>query len=373
MKIDLIYQDSSSNKFWTIEVNMNEHTVTYGRVGTNGTSKTKSFADEETALKEALKLAGAKKRKGYKEVSEKKKVVRDPHTFAGKPIKEFSSKISLNTAIKIFAESYDAEVPIVDKIDKLAKLPEAGDVDTIVIGSWEDAYDIDAEFILNKLIEHKDKLSGLKHLFMADMTYEECEISWIMQTNYSKFYQHFPNLESFGVKGGQDLVLGELKLPNLKNLVIESGGIHKQVMIDICSSDLPNLEYLEIWLGTEDYGCSVEIEHLLPILNGKFPNLKFLGLKNYYKADELAVALKDAPILNSIKTLDISMGVTKDAGAKALYENDALLKLDHINCRHHFISTEWMNKLKTKFANQNINLSDQEAADDDWYYVEIGE
>ncbi len=373
MKIDLIYQDDTSNKFWSIEVNMNEHTVTYGRVGTNGTSKTKAFPDEEKALKEALKLAAAKKKKGYQEVSKKKKVVRDPYTFAGKPIKEFGSSANIDTAIKVFSESYDAEVSITEKLEQLVKLSNVGQIDTLVIGSYEDSYDISATFILDKLIEHKDKLSSLKHLFIADMDSEECEISWIQQADYTDFYQHFPDLESFGVKGGQGLTLGEIKLPKLKNLVIESGGIEGDVITDLCKSNLPDLEYLEIWLGTEDYGCSVTVDQLKPILDGKFPKLKYLGLKNYYLGDDLAVALKGASIINSLNTLDISMSVLKDAGAQALYENDDLLKLDHLNCRHHFISEDWMAKLTKKFSVQNINLEDKEEPYDDWYFVEIGE
>jgi len=371
MKTDLIYQDSTSNKFWSIEVNLNEHTVTYGRIGTDGTVKTKSFPDEETALKEALKLVASKKKKGYKEVSKKQQTVRDNNTFAGKPIREFESSASADTAVKVFALYEDESIG--EKIDRLMKLEEAEKIDTLIIGSWDEAYEMGAQFILDKLIEHKDKLKSLKHLFVGDMESEECEMSWIKQANYSNFYQHFPNLESFGVKGGDSLVLGNIQLPKLKNLIIESGGINRDVIADLCNSDLPNLEHLEIWLGTEDYGCSVATDQLKPILNGKFPKLKYLGLKNYYLADEIAVALKDAPVIATLDTLDISMGILKDAGAQALLENDELLKLDYLNCRHHFMSTEWIEKLKNKFANQNINLNDQQESDEDWYYVEIGE
>jgi len=376
MKVDLIYQDSSSNKFWSIEVNKNEHTVTYGRVGTDGTSKTKSFADEEESLKQANKLVAAKKKKGYEEVSKKQQVVRDNHTFAGKPIKEFGSTFNINTAIKVLAQTYDAEESLVDKLDKLVKTKDSDKIDTLVIGSWEDAYDVEAKFILDKLIELKAQLKSLKHLFIGDMDGEECEMSWIMQTDYSDFYKHFPNLESFGVKGGQNLQLGVINLPKLKNLVIETGGLNKEVIEGICKSNLPSLEHLEIWLGTEDYGCNIKIADLKPILQGKFPNLKYLGLKNYHLMDDLAVALKDAPIISTLKTLDISMGILKDTGAKALYENDDLLKLDHLNCRYHFISEEWISKLKSKFSNQNINLDDNEKqyeGDEEWFYVEIGE
>jgi len=373
MKIDLIYQDSSSNKFWSIEVNKNEHTVTYGRVGTDGTSKTKSFADEEESLKQANKLVASKKKKGYEEVSVKQIIIRDRKTFAGKKIKEFESTFNINTAVKIFTNPYDDDDPIPEQLDKLMQLQGADKIDNLVFGSWSNIQDRGPSKVLDKLIEIKENLKSLKHLFIGDMGYETCEISWINQGNYSDFYQHFPDLESFGVRGGMSLVLGEINLPKLKNLVIESGGLDGKVINDICKSNLPNLEYLELWLGTDEYGGDVTIEQLQPILDGKFPKLKYLGLKNYDTTNQLAVALKGATVIPSLKTLDLSMGTTGDLGAKALFENDELLKLDHLNLRHHFISNKWMEKLKSKFTNQNINLEDQNEVDDDYLYVEIGE
>ena len=65
MKIYLVYQDEKSHKFWQIEVKGKEHTVTYGKVGTDGQSKTKEFASNEQAIKDAEKLAASKKKKGY--------------------------------------------------------------------------------------------------------------------------------------------------------------------------------------------------------------------------------------------------------------------------------------------------------------------
>ena len=67
MKTYLEYQDEKSHKFWEIEIAENSFTVSYGKVGTNGQSKTKTFADVETAEKEAKKLIEQKRKKGYEE------------------------------------------------------------------------------------------------------------------------------------------------------------------------------------------------------------------------------------------------------------------------------------------------------------------
>ena len=341
----------------------------------NGIEAIKKYAPDASV--EDLTLEGNQGNemdKGNQDDSYEAIVVRDPRTFAGKPIVKFDgSSFDINTAVKVLTRSYDAEESIIVRLDKLANLPGADKIDTLVIGAWEETYDNSADFILDKLIELKGKFKSVKHLFVGDMTYEESEISWIIQGNYTNFWKHYPDLETFGLRGGNDLTLGKITLPKLKHMVIETGGLNGSIIDDINKSDLPNLQYLELWLGTDEYGSTVKISQLKPIFDGNFPNLKYLGPKNFYMADEVAIALKGAPVLERIHTLDISMGTMTDVGAKALFENDALLKLEHINCRHHFVSNEWVEKLQKKFAKQNINLTDQRNAEDDYYYVEIGE
>ena len=63
----LKYIDGNSDKFWEIETSGASHTVTYGRNGTDGQSKTKSFDSEEACLKDAEKLINEKTKKGYSE------------------------------------------------------------------------------------------------------------------------------------------------------------------------------------------------------------------------------------------------------------------------------------------------------------------
>ena len=147
---------------------------------------------------------------------------------------------------------------------------------------------------------------------------------------------------------------------------------------DICDSNLPNLEHLDLWLGNiHGGGGHIEAEDVMPILNGKFPKLKYLGLKNYDKQDELMKALNGTAVLKNLEVLDISMSVLTDEGAKALYDNDDLLRLKHINCRHHYISKEWRDKLKTKFSAQGINLKNAQSPrkinGKKYFFVEIHE
>jgi predicted DNA-binding WGR domain protein len=59
--------EGSSSKFWEIDVDDCDVTVRFGRIGTSGQSKTKTFADETAARKEHDKLVKEKTSKGYAE------------------------------------------------------------------------------------------------------------------------------------------------------------------------------------------------------------------------------------------------------------------------------------------------------------------
>ena len=62
-----IYQDEKSHKFWAVEQQDNELHISWGKVGTNGQSQVKSFADAAAAEKAELKLIAEKTKKGYVE------------------------------------------------------------------------------------------------------------------------------------------------------------------------------------------------------------------------------------------------------------------------------------------------------------------
>jgi DNA ligase-1 len=71
MKRYFEFVEGSSSKFWEIAQNGAEVTVRFGRIGTNGQTQTKSFADSVAAAKHAEKLITEKTGKGYKETAAK--------------------------------------------------------------------------------------------------------------------------------------------------------------------------------------------------------------------------------------------------------------------------------------------------------------
>ncbi|MBW2735708.1 MAG: WGR domain-containing protein [Deltaproteobacteria bacterium] len=64
------YRDAKSHKFWEITLAGTEVTTRWGRVGAKGQTKTKSYADEEAAAKDAEKQTRSKTKKGYVETGD---------------------------------------------------------------------------------------------------------------------------------------------------------------------------------------------------------------------------------------------------------------------------------------------------------------
>lgn len=61
------FVDARSSKFWEVAHSGNEMTTRWGRIGSDGQSKTKSFPDESTAARQVQKLIDEKTGEGYVE------------------------------------------------------------------------------------------------------------------------------------------------------------------------------------------------------------------------------------------------------------------------------------------------------------------
>lgn len=59
------FVSGASSKFWQVTVDGPRHEVRYGRLGTDGQAKVKTFPDPEAAERDADKLIAAKTKKGY--------------------------------------------------------------------------------------------------------------------------------------------------------------------------------------------------------------------------------------------------------------------------------------------------------------------
>ena len=198
------------------------------------------------------------------------------------------------------------------------------------------------------------------------MTVEECEISWIVQTDVSPVLNALPQLESLRIRGGSELSFSLVRHNNLKELAIETGGLGRSVLREIFSCEFPQLERLELLLGDASYGFDGGVEDLQPLLAGRlFPKLTWLGLMNSEIANDIAAVVVNSPIVERLKVLDLSMGNLDDEGARSLMGLSAFPNLETLNISHHYVSESTLDDL-AKAIPCKLIADDRQEPDDDW-------
>ncbi|WP_137937889.1 STM4015 family protein [Chitinivorax sp. B] len=295
--------------------------------------------------------------------------------FHGKKVADFrpDEPLLLDTTVYRIAVEYDDETSVEDLLNQFLDLADKSKLDALIIGIWADAYESSPQPVLDLLVERSAELSALRALFVGDITYEECEISWIIQGRYKPLLDAFPQLEVLRIRGSSSLEIEPFEHANLRQLTIECGGLPSDIVNNLAKSRLPKLDHLELWLGTDDYGFDGGIkpyEQLLTTLDAS--RLRYLGLKDAEIADEVAIYVATQPWLAKLETLDLSMGTLSDIGAEALFNSEYVRSLKRLDVSHHYMSDAWMEKL-TELPIEVIADEQQEAEEDDWRYVAVGE
>lgn len=271
-------------------------------------------------------------------------------------------------------DAYEDGQTMAKLVEELAAKPESAEITDLIIGDWGGAYENSPEDFIPVLVKYKDQFPKLRKLFIGDMEYDECEVSWINQTNLSPLLEAFPTLESFYVKGSQDLSLEPLRHSRLQELVIICGGLPASVLHQIHNAELPELRKLELYLGVDEYGFDGSLKDVLPFLDhNPFPKLTYLGLKDSELQDEIAIAAANAPVIEQLEVLDLSQGTLSDKGAEALLASESIKGLKHLDLNYHYMSNEMMQRWKS--TGRSVNVDDQQKADeeDDWRYPSLTE
>ncbi|MEU6864300.1 STM4015 family protein [Streptomyces sp. NPDC046876] len=300
----------------------------------------------------------------------------DPDDEGDTPLPEADA-----VAWKLTCDPYDAEESWTELFSRFTAAVDTARVRAIVVGAWEDAYEVGSEDVIAAVVGARASLPALRALFLGDMESEECEISWINQGDVGPLLDAFPELEEFGVRGGTGLVVPAFTHPRLRVLVVETGGLPAQVVRNIAASDLPALERLDLWLGTDQYGGDSTLADVTPVLDGgRLPSLRHLGLRNSDFQDEIAAAMASATVVARLETLDLSMGVLTDEGAAALLGGQSLTHLKKLDLSHNYLG----DALKQRFRNTlegsgvALDLDSDDAREYEWdgrvrRYVAVGE
>ncbi|MEU8618346.1 STM4015 family protein [Streptomyces sp. NPDC048623] len=253
-------------------------------------------------------------------------------------------------------------------------------VRAVVVGGWDEAYENSSAAIVEALVAAKDRLPALEAVFLGDMLSEDCEISWIIQSDVTPLLAAYPGLRTLAVRGASGLAFPPLRHEGLRRLVVQSGGLPAAVVRDIGACDFPALEHLELWLGRQDYGNDCTPADLEPILAGtRLPALRYLGLRNSETQDDVAAAVANAPVVARVEELDLSMGELTDKGAEALLAGQPLTHLRRLDLSHHYLSEETAERVADALAPHgvDVDVSDRQVPDEYdgrlYRYTAVGE
>jgi hypothetical protein len=301
-------------------------------------------------------------------------------TFAGRrvmafpPEEEFSGDPA-TIAWRIEDPDFEGGDVFAERLELLTRQAWARGVTALVVGEWGSAYDTAAPIEL--LVQAMAQLPSLDALFLGEMTFEECEISWIHHGDVTPLFEAGPRLETLTIRGSDGLSLKSLSHESLRSLTFESGGLPAEVVRAVGDCDFPRLRHLELWLGTDNYGGDATPEDLAPILaGGRLPALKSLALRNAEIADMVATALASAPVVARLEVLDLAMGMLSDAGATALLTGQPLTHLRKLDLHHHYISEPVMQRLRAELTQAGVEVDLSDAGDpnsDDGRYIVVSE
>lgn len=256
--------------------------------------------------------------------------------------------------------------------DRFFATVDPAGVRAIVVGQWGEPYDNDSAVIVQRLVDARHRLTALQAVFIGDLVQEEAEISWIEQSDVTPVLDAYPRLEELGVRGGTGLRFPAVRHKHLRTLSFEAGGLPGEVVRGIAASELPSLEYLEMWLGVEEYGGDAGVADLEPILSGgHFPALRHLGLRNSEIQDEIAAAVAAAPVVAQLKSLDLSLGVLTDEGVTALLGGQPLSHLTWLDLRHNFVSDAVADRVRAALEPSGVEVDLSEPGDEDEWDGEI--
>lgn len=294
--------------------------------------------------------------------------------FFNKPLRvyENGTRPDIGKYVYRLALEYDDSRRMPELIDEFLAQVDAAQLDALVIGMWSEPYEASANAVIAKLVERAAQLPALRALFIGDMTFEECEISWIVQGDYSPLLNAFPQLEELRIRGSNSLAIAPFTHQAMRSFTIECGGLPAEVAEALAQSSMPRLAHLELWLGTDEYGFSGGVDLYRRVLAALWtPALQYLGLRDAQIADELAQWLAGHEPIRQLDTLDLSLGTIGDLGAWALFQSPYVRDLARLDLTHHYISEDCQAQLKTLPI--QVVLDDAEQEDDGYRYVAVGE
>src|SRR5450830_471272 len=131
-------------------------------------------------------------------------------TFANKKVVQYDPDLPYDPSPDIvyrLSLEYDDENKMDELIASFLGKADKPALTALIIGMWGDPYESGADEVMAALIARAAELPKLRALFIGDMTYEECEISWIVQGSYKPLLMLFRLWEDLRFVAGNALCM----------------------------------------------------------------------------------------------------------------------------------------------------------------------
>ena len=272
----------------------------------------------------------------------------------------------VNTAYRVDLKQFKNIISELEKIET-----QGSKIEALYLPMWEGrkiyrdptSSSVSYKECIDLLLNAHQQLPNLKALFLADESDDRGERRWeykrykIWMDDVRPLLETYSKLELLQLQCHSGLYFRHIQHKNLKSLIIEARSLGNYALEKIVILDLPQLEYLELWLGEDrDYkrkkycGRRHDLEFLndllMPLLfEDHFPNLKCLGLCSCEWADDLVTFLKDLPVIENLRMLNLTRGTLTDKGAEILLNCPAINKLHTLDVSMNLLSSEMVDKL----------------------------
>ncbi|MDJ0733180.1 MAG: hypothetical protein QNJ47_03690 [Nostocaceae cyanobacterium] len=199
-----------------------------------------------------------------------------------------------------------------------------------------------------------------------------------LKENMSPILEAYPDLQLLHIRGAIDnkfleesILFTRIQHHHLKTLILETpvslidspydsedvhyffeenGNLGQLITKDICTLDLPNLEYLEMWVGYSYKGY--EEDKIIANISEYFPNLKYLGIHYIYNTNLFVEELVKSSLIEPLRVLEITDGDMTDEGLEYLLNSPDVNNLHTLNISRNYISS--CNQSLKKFACQQV-------------------
>lgn len=248
-------------------------------------------------------------------------------------------------------------------IQEILESEQFPELEELVIGSWGNSWERGCQKLIDDIVANADRFSHIRKLFIGDMDFEDCEVSWIIQGDYSALWAAMPQLRELTIKGSTELVLGDICHDTLEALTIICGGLSTDIIKSIQNAKLPKLKKLLLYIGVEEYGFDGNESTIRELLEcADFPELTYLGICDSEMQDELTKVVLESKFMGQIHTLDLSNGTLSDKGGALLLEKiPEFPNIQKLDLHYNFLSDEMAKKLETLPV--EVDSSDRNVAD----------